>query len=439
MRHLSDWVKDCQEKTPPPPEEEDDTCHLYKGLVRDWTLYKVSDETLHTMMIDNDAVVDVMISHGNTCSGGVHYVAGWAEDVETLQIPVSDFLDGTEGHYYLAQAPIVTYVSGSMVPGCMYHLAQGMTLPERIPTTSTCHPVSVNLWCSVGQPSLSSLHYDCHDNLLCTVRGTKIVRWCPFDTIGSQCLEDCPFEHGYGNHCTKDITLFPEYEMDKSYPISNGFEKKRDCHECVMSPGDAVYIPEGTWHQVYSDGNSSLAVNFWWDDTSTNVSDSYARCMEYNTNISEYVIKYLGEYAQSHIQHLGDHVNGDIVYDILCNVKELDRRKLLLESTIAYTYSRGSSALFKYMSDIAYRLLPRLTLQDKLRFWESTTPLYIEYMTTGVSHICTAEYDTSSIYQHIYSSMDNVQGFSFHSMLADKKTDFKKHLHVYYINASSVP
>lgn len=395
--------------------------------MRDWTLYKVSDDILRSMMmVDKHALVDVMIPHDGT-SQDVQYFAGWAEDLETLQIPVSDFLDG-EGQYYLAQAPMVTYVSGNMVPGCMYGLAQGMTLPRGIPTTSTCEPVSVNAWCSVGRPSLSSLHYDCHDNLLCTVRGTKIVRWCPFDAVPVS-LEDSAFEYGYGNHCKKDITLFPEYETDKSYP--KAFQ--RDFQECIMSPGDAVYIPEGTWHQVYS-VNSLLvfAVNFWWDDTSTRVSDSYARCMKYNADIAEYVIKYLREYAlvaQTHVdeQSLVQHCN--MTMYIVRNVAELDRKKLLLESVIAYYYSRGSTALFEYMSDIAYRLLPALSREERLCFWDSTTPLYIEYMTTGVFHICT-EYDTSGIYQRIYSSMDDVEGFSFHTMLTEKKSIFKRFLHL---------
>ena len=33
--------------------------------------------------------------------------------------------------------------------------------------------------------------------------------------------------------------------------------------ECVLAPGDALYIPPYWWHQVLSEGRS-LAVNFWW-------------------------------------------------------------------------------------------------------------------------------------------------------------------------------
>lgn len=32
-----------------------------------------------------------------------------------------------------------------------------------------------------------------------------------------------------------------------------------------MQAGDALYIPEGWWHQVWSAGGGTFAINFWWE------------------------------------------------------------------------------------------------------------------------------------------------------------------------------
>jgi hypothetical protein len=32
-----------------------------------------------------------------------------------------------------------------------------------------------------------------------------------------------------------------------------------------MQAGDALYVPEGWWHQVWSEGGGTFAINFWWE------------------------------------------------------------------------------------------------------------------------------------------------------------------------------
>ena len=437
IEQLDAWVENAQTQV---TEQKIETGghvrepFLYPGLVRDWTLCNVSDEVL-SKIVGNDVYVEAMVSH-DVHSTGVEYFAGWAEDLETERIPFSNFLQGSRHatcHYYVAQAPIVSCVNGKILPGCMHGLARGMTLPEVIPVVHTSEPVSVNAWCSVGRPSLSSLHYDCHENLLCVLRGTKVVRCCPFDDIQVPLLEDgSAYEYGYGNHCRTHITLFPEYEEEKSYP--EGYTKlKYPLCEFVVSAGDALYIPPGTWHQVFSVNDPMVfATNFWWDDTSTSVSESYARCIKYNADVTEYAIRYLEEYAllaQTHIEKMIQSKGEDLTTSILRHVDDADTRKLLLESCIAHHYSKGPDSLYQYLSDVAYKILPCLSPEERLCFWESTTPLFIEYMTLGVSHLCTNQEDTSALYARLYGTMDDMEGFSFQHMLTEKKMVFKRFLH----------
>lgn len=440
---------------------------LYKGIARRWSGYGIfSCNSDLVNVVGKDGVVDVMVSERRQ---GVQYFAGWAEDLKTTRMRFPDFLRGDAGEtatwsYYLAQAPIVSRGAGGMVPGCMYGLTSAIEVPWSVireSASKTYQISSVNAWCSVGEPSLSSLHYDCHDNLLCTVRGTKVVRCCPFETIRVSLFEDSAYEYGYGNHCRRKYTLFPEYEEEKMVPQGCG-DTQYSLSEFVVSAGNALYIPEGTWHQVYSFNESNrndrvvLAINFWWDgdrDARSCVSKAYAQCMQYNTQVTEYASKYLDEYAQLARVHIDTIIQAnpnikehEMLQGILRHISDPDRRMLLLESCLAYHYCKGFQALYEYLYDMAYRVVPSLSKEERLCLWESTTPTAIEYLTSGLSHLstkdgCISDEQTSLMYQKLYSTMDDMIDFSFPRLLADRKVAFKRFLahHVPPYQTSAMP
>ncbi|KAJ8543140.1 hypothetical protein K7X08_005663 [Anisodus acutangulus] len=113
---------------------------------------------------------------------------------------------------------------------------------------------SVNLWMN-SMKARSSTHYDPHHNLLCLVSGCKeVTLWPPSAT---PYLYTRPLYGEASNHSS--VTL---EEPDLSvYPRSaclNGFLQK-----VVLHAGDALFIPEGWFHQVDSE-DLTIAVNFWW-------------------------------------------------------------------------------------------------------------------------------------------------------------------------------
>ncbi|XP_073005547.1 lysine-specific demethylase JMJ31 [Typha latifolia] len=113
---------------------------------------------------------------------------------------------------------------------------------------------AINFWMNRAR-SRSSTHYDPHHNLLCVVAGCKqVVLWppsaCPF-------LYPMPVYGEASNHSAVDIqnpdlSLHPRAKHSKEYS-----------EKIILHSGDALFIPEGWFHQVDSD-DLTIAVNFWW-------------------------------------------------------------------------------------------------------------------------------------------------------------------------------
>ncbi|KAK6164629.1 hypothetical protein DH2020_001493 [Rehmannia glutinosa] len=113
---------------------------------------------------------------------------------------------------------------------------------------------SINLWMNNAR-TRSSTHYDPHHNLLCIISGCKqVVLWPP-----SACpvLYPLPLYGEASNHSAIPLenTNFSLYPMAKSI---DEYSQK-----VILHAGDAVFIPEGWYHQVDSE-DLTIAVNFWW-------------------------------------------------------------------------------------------------------------------------------------------------------------------------------
>lgn len=102
---------------------------------------------------------------------------------------------------------------------------------------NTCRPRAAT--CSATR---SSLHYDPYHNLLCVVRGCKTV-WL-VAPAATPWLSPQPLTHESANHSPADLARpdlrrFPG--LARALPLLRRFE---------VAAGDALFIPEGWWHQV---------------------------------------------------------------------------------------------------------------------------------------------------------------------------------------------
>ncbi len=112
---------------------------------------------------------------------------------------------------------------------------------------------AMNLWLGTSG-NISPLHYDISDNILAQVGGRK--RIVLFDPKETSLLYPFPAH--------SKIPHFSQINVDK--PDIEKFPKfsRAKCLECVIEPGEMLFIPVFWWHQVYSLDKLNISINFWW-------------------------------------------------------------------------------------------------------------------------------------------------------------------------------
>lgn len=147
-------------------------------------------------------------------------------------------------------------------------------------TDTDQNDVQCNIWFGPTW-TISPLHHDPYHNILCQVVGKKYVRL--YSPAYSQQLyprrEDEPAPHlikdsnlhtdppkaptiDMSNTSTIDIAAMevsPDEDWDEVYPGISTLPHS----ECILEPGDALYIPIGWWHYVRS-CSVGISASFWW-------------------------------------------------------------------------------------------------------------------------------------------------------------------------------
>jgi lysine-specific demethylase 8 len=116
---------------------------------------------------------------------------------------------------------------------------------------------AVNAWVGTAGTK-TALHRDPYANLLCQCAGFKYVRL--YDARETRFLyAETPLCDGNENTFTKSAVTVENVDVSK-HPLF----KQAAFVECVLSPGDALFMPKGMWHYVRA-LTPSVSVNFWWN------------------------------------------------------------------------------------------------------------------------------------------------------------------------------
>jgi len=140
----------------------------------------------------------------------------------------------------LPQSPPSFVVRCTYAARALYH-ASSLTLA----TQPQDKLVSICLWIS-ARATQSGVHYDPNHNLLCCLHGQKRVRmWPPAQTAEGRPM---PVGGESSNHSSAGLSDAPWSSSSYNF---------------LLEPGDAVFIPEGFWHQVDSTPGT-IAINYWF-------------------------------------------------------------------------------------------------------------------------------------------------------------------------------
>ena len=170
----------------------------------------------------------------------------WSQKLLTIQEFVETYVENQNVDKpvgYLAQHQLFDQIP---------ELQKDISVPTYCSLTSdeTDEDVDINAWFG-PQGTVSPLHHDPKHNLLAQVVGTKYIK------LYNQDQTEYLYPHeGLLSNTSQvdvenvDIQKFPRFEKARSL-------------ECILGPGDLLYIPPKCWHYVRS-LEISFSVSFWW-------------------------------------------------------------------------------------------------------------------------------------------------------------------------------
>jgi Cupin-like domain len=140
------------------------------------------------------------------------------------------------------------YIMQKSIPDELPELLQDIKTPKWIESSKS----TVNLWFGTAN-NVSPLHYDNANNFFAQVYGRKHMTL--FDPVQTEWLYPYPvravMKHlSFVDVENPDLIRYPEYR--KTQPM-----------ECILEPGELLYLPAYWWHHVRS-LDVSISVSFWW-------------------------------------------------------------------------------------------------------------------------------------------------------------------------------
>ena len=126
------------------------------------------------------------------------------------------------------------------------------------PTFLAGKSASARAW--IGNAANISTHFDVQDNIACLVSGKREFMLFPPEQVAN--LYVGPIDKTIAGPPTSLVDMnAPDF---KQHPL---YAKALEAAQvAVLEPGDALYIPSLWWHNVKSQGQFCMLVNYWWDN-----------------------------------------------------------------------------------------------------------------------------------------------------------------------------
>lgn len=249
-------------------------------------------------------VCSTEVIHGNVFYGDVvrqehlpMMLSTFVEGFLALESKRSHWIHGIDLQLYLSQA---TLYSCDTTANPIQIRIPGSEIEKPLPLLrSGCCVSQINLWMNIS-PVCTGLHYDQYDNIIVLLRGCKTVSLVsPLHTNSTRPVY--LLSGGGANH---------SMASSAAQLTAAGSLYPQDVQSYVLNPGDAIFIPEGWWHDVASD-ECSLALNFWFASPLHDVINGLALSRSVNPNVSSCAEHMTSYVVRASIQKL---ISNDMLY-----------------------------------------------------------------------------------------------------------------------------
>ena len=176
--------------------------------------------------------------------------------VSTLGAFARDFLaPSNAAHDGEPTSERVAYVSQHQLFHEIPELQSLFTVPLYTLGRISVDTSAINIWLGTAG-TRTSIHRDPYLNILCQVSGFKYVRI--YGDDATQYLYPDVLREGNANTFTRS-PVDPERVDQKAHALA----VKAEYVECILRPGDALFMPKNVWHYVRS-LTTSVSINFWF-------------------------------------------------------------------------------------------------------------------------------------------------------------------------------
>jgi hypothetical protein len=237
---------------------------ILKGLLSDWPMVKLGGHA--------EALGDYLLAHDRGDPYGVY--------VGPSEIGGHFFYgkDTRSENFRFGPAPLAQVLEnlmtqrGSDAPQSIF--IQSAELHRHMPAVRGTHRLDIlpeivepRIW--IGNGTVTRVHYDLNQNLICVVAGKRRVTLFPPEQLPN--LYPGPFDRTIGGVPVGMVD--PENPDLERYPR---FALARDAIRVAeLDAGDVLYIPYGWWHQVRSLSPFNVMINYWWDDAPKAAANPY--------------------------------------------------------------------------------------------------------------------------------------------------------------------
>lgn len=165
-----------------------------------------------------------------------------------------------------AASTLELYIAQLMLQDLPQPLQDDVSAPELVKRAGKGDIYQSSVWLGT-EPTYTPLHRDPNPNLFCQLCGCKVVRLLP-PSSGDRVYFEVQAKIRQGGNSRIRTTEMMEGKERKVLhdAVWNDWEAG-ELLDAELSPGDALFIPDGWWHSVKSkeiDGQLNGSVNWWF-------------------------------------------------------------------------------------------------------------------------------------------------------------------------------